>query len=115
MMYFPTSKAAKFKAKGWTDMFGGRIAKSGGAQLTNMLKNNMTALMAYGTLIGLGITGIWIVVAMYVGKKNEQLLKEGKGEEAAGAFDRATGMLTKLRAELKDDDKGRQAAETFHD
>lgn len=78
MMYIPTSKSAKFKAKGWTDMFGGRMAKSGGAQMTNMLKHNMTTLITYGTLLGLGIIGAWIIVAIYVGKKNEQLLKDGQ-------------------------------------
>lgn len=78
MMYIPTSKEAKFKAKGWVDMFGGRMSKMGGSQITNVLKHNMENLFVYGSLIGLGIIGFWIVVAFYVGVKNQHLVKRGE-------------------------------------
>ncbi|MCB9493744.1 MAG: hypothetical protein H6679_05725 [Epsilonproteobacteria bacterium] len=78
MMYIPTSKNAKFKAKGWVDMFGGRSAKMGGAQITNALKHDMATLMTYGTVLGMGLIGLWIAAAIYVGQRNYKLVKEGK-------------------------------------
>ncbi len=73
MMYIPTSKEAKFKSKGWIDTFGGRFSKAGGARVTNAFKHNMNDLMLYGSLIGMGLVGIWFVAALYVGHKNMQL------------------------------------------
>ncbi len=78
MMYIPTSKDAKFKAKGWTDMFGGRLAKAGGSQITDAFKHNLTDLMSYGTAVGLGLITVWSTVALFVGRKNAQLIKENK-------------------------------------
>ena len=78
MMYIPTSKDAKFKAKGWVDTFGGRSIKFLGARITNTLKHNMSTLINFGTLLSLGIVGVWVVVAIYVGNKNAALTKEGK-------------------------------------
>ena len=78
MMYIPTSKDAKLKAKGWIDMFGARSNKVFGAQIVNPLKHHLPSLMLYGTLMGLGITGIWIIVALLVGQKNRQLIKDGE-------------------------------------
>ena len=76
MMYIPTSKDAKFKAKGWIDMFGGRTAKAGGSVITDRLKHSAEELMSMGTLISLGVIGLlWIPAALYVGNKNEQLIK----------------------------------------
>jgi len=77
MMYIPTSKDAKYKAKGWIDMFGGRTAKAAGSAVTNSLKKDMATLMTYGTLFGLGLIGFWIVVAIFVANKNQKLIKDG--------------------------------------
>lgn len=41
------------------------------------------------------------------------MLKNNKGEEAAAAFDKATGFLTKLRGELADDPKAADIAQGF--
>ena len=84
MMYIPTSKDAKFKAKGIIDMLGGRTAKASGAQIGGALniKGNPAAsihnLMLYGSLIGLGVIGVWIIAALYVGRKNQQLVKNNE-------------------------------------
>jgi AAA family ATP:ADP antiporter len=78
MMYIPTSKDAKFKSKGWIDMFGGRFAKAGGAQVTGAFKHSITDLMTYGTFLSLGIIGVWLGAAYYVGRKNQQLIHDGK-------------------------------------
>lgn len=84
MMYIPTSKDAKFKAKGIIDMIGGRTAKASGAQIGGSLniKGNPAAsihnLMLYGSLIGLGVIGVWIIAALYVGRKNQQLVRNNE-------------------------------------
>lgn len=84
MMYIPTSKDAKFKAKGIIDMLGGRSAKATGAQIGGALnvKGNALAsihnLMLYGSLISLGIIGVWILAAFYVGSRNQKLVKNGE-------------------------------------
>jgi len=78
MMYIPTSKDTKFKAKGFIDVFGGRMSKLGGAQITNAFKHNMHHLMVYGAMFSLGLTGIWMIAALYVGYRNAYLIKEGK-------------------------------------
>lgn len=79
MMYIPTSKDAKFKAKGWVDMFGGRSAKFMGSHVTNMFKTNMDQLMSMGTAIGLAIIAIvWFPAAFYVGNTNKDLVDNNK-------------------------------------
>lgn len=78
MMYIPTSKDAKFKSKGWIDMFGGRVSKAGGSTFNEFLKSSPEALMAFGTLLSLGMIGIWIVAAIFVSSKFDKLVKENK-------------------------------------
>lgn len=84
MMYIPTSKDAKFKAKGLVDMVGGRAGKMSGAQIGGSLivPGNVSAsiagLMTTGTLISLGVVGVWAFVAVYVGIKNAQLVEDGE-------------------------------------
>ena len=78
IMYIPTSKDVKFKAKGWIDMFGGRLAKGTGAQFNNLFKSSINSLMVYGTLAALGLIGIWIIIAMYVGRTFNKLTDEDR-------------------------------------
>jgi ATP:ADP antiporter, AAA family len=75
IMYIPTSKDAKFKSKGWIDMFGSRFAKATGAQITGFYKHHLAELMFYGSLFSFGMISIWILAALYVGSKNEELVK----------------------------------------
>lgn len=84
MMYIPTSKDAKFKAKGLVDMVGGRAGKMAGANIGGFLNVSgqpavsIMNLMTTGTLLSLGVIGVWTLVAVYVGIKNAQLVKDGK-------------------------------------
>jgi ATP:ADP antiporter, AAA family len=73
VLYIPTSKDVKFKAKGWIDAFGNRTAKASGALVTDHLKYSFEALIAAGTFISLGITGFWILVAIFVATKFDTL------------------------------------------
>jgi ATP:ADP antiporter, AAA family len=76
VLYTPTSKDVKFKTKNWIDMFGGRSAKATGSAINNTFKANMDNLMFYGTLISLGLVGIWIFVALFVERTFNKLVKE---------------------------------------
>ena len=84
MMYIPTSKDVKFKVKGIVDMLGGRSAKATGATIAGKLNvagdtaASMHNLFFFGSIIGLGIIGVWILAALYVGNKNNQLVKNGQ-------------------------------------
>lgn len=78
MMYIPTTKDVKFKAKGWIDMFGGRSSKGAGSYINDFFKHNPADLLMYGTLISLGIVGVWVMVALYVGSTFNKLTKENK-------------------------------------
>ncbi len=77
IMYIQTSRDVKFKAKGWIDTFGDRSVKAIGGGV-NAIFPIMTDLLFYGSLISLGIVGIWIFAALYVGRKNYQLVQENK-------------------------------------
>lgn len=78
MMYIPTSKDAKFKTKGFIDVFGSRMAKMGGGQINNMFKHSLNDLLVYGTLFSFGLSAVWILAAVYVGNKNAQLIKDNE-------------------------------------
>jgi AAA family ATP:ADP antiporter len=78
VMYIPTSKDVKFKAKSWIDSFGNRSTKAVGAGINNALKTSLPLLISAGTVISLGIVGVWLVVAAYVGNTYNTLQKENK-------------------------------------
>ena len=78
VMYIPTSRDAKFKAKGWIDMFGARGSKALGSGFNEFLKTTPHILLYAGTILSMGLIGIWIMVAYLVGNKFHSLVKEGK-------------------------------------
>lgn len=74
IMYIPTSKDIKFKAKSWIDAFGSRSAKALGAGI-NAFFVEISSLIFYGSIISLGIVGIWILIAIFVSKTNQKLVQ----------------------------------------
>jgi len=76
LLYLPTSKDVKTKAKGFIDGFGGKTSKGIGSLITDQLKGNVSSLLQYGSMISLGVVGIWIFVAFVVGTKYDQLIEE---------------------------------------
>jgi len=84
MMYIPTSNDAKFKVKGITDTVGSRGSKFVGSNIAGSLNVagntalSIANLMAFGTIIGLGFIGVWLVAAIYVGNKNAQLVRDNQ-------------------------------------
>lgn len=78
IMYLPTSKDVKFKAKGWIDGFGGRSAKAVGSGISDSFGGVMANLIFYGSIVSLGIVGFWILIALYVGRTNKKLTDSGQ-------------------------------------
>jgi AAA family ATP:ADP antiporter len=77
ILYIPTSTDIKFKAKSWIDVFGSRSLKGVGGVI-NACFPLIADLAVYGTMISLGIIGLWLPVARYVSKRNHVLVQEGK-------------------------------------
>lgn len=63
VLYIPTSKNIKYKAKAWIDMFGMRFAKATGSGIFSIM-GTATSLVG-GTCIG--IIAVWIFLASLVG------------------------------------------------
>jgi ATP:ADP antiporter, AAA family len=76
VLYIPTNKAVKFKAKGWIDIFGGRSVKGVGAGINNIFRTSLPNLLLYGTVISLGVIGVWIVIASIMGTTFNRLQHE---------------------------------------
>jgi AAA family ATP:ADP antiporter len=76
MLYIPASKDVKFKAKGWIDGFGARLAKAGGSGVNDFFSANLAALMSYGAFISLGVIGFWVIVAFLLGSGYNKLIEE---------------------------------------
>ena len=73
VMYIPTTQDIRFKAKSWIESFGGRTSKGTGAIVTASFAQNLSALLTYGTVISLGIVGVWLIAANLLGKKLNSL------------------------------------------
>jgi AAA family ATP:ADP antiporter len=76
IMYIPTSKDVKFKAKSWIDVQGTQSAKTCGAVAASMF-SSLSTLLVFASIISLGIIAVWIPIAFLVGKKNQELVNSG--------------------------------------
>lgn len=79
ILYIPTTRDIKFKAKGWIDVSGIKLVKAAGSGI-NAAFSNLTALqtISYATPILLLIVSGWAFVARLVSVKNHDLVKEDK-------------------------------------
>jgi AAA family ATP:ADP antiporter len=78
MMYIPTSKDVKFKAKSWIEAFGSRGSKGTGAAINNFFARDLGSLLTFGTITSLSLISIWAVVAFIVGTKYNGLIRDQK-------------------------------------
>ncbi|MBD3231886.1 hypothetical protein GF322_04455 [Candidatus Dependentiae bacterium] len=84
VLYIPTNKDIKFKAKAWTDAFGSRIAKGMGSAFNISLKGASPFFALMTSLsFSLGLSFAWIVVVYFLGKTLQQTIdtKSVIGEE----------------------------------
>ena len=75
LMYIPTTKDVKFKVKSVIDGFGGKLSKGIGSGINSAFAGQFHALMTWGSLISLGIVGFWFVIAIFVGRTYDKLIK----------------------------------------
>jgi ATP:ADP antiporter, AAA family len=69
VLYIPTTKDIKFKAKTWTDAFGSRIAKSFGSIFNVSLKGATPAFALMSSLsLSFGLTFFWVIIVYFLGK-----------------------------------------------
>jgi AAA family ATP:ADP antiporter len=79
VLYIPTTKAIKYKAKAWTDAFGSRIAKSMGSLFNVSLKGVPQAFALLSSLsLCLGLASFWIVIAYFLGRTLQDAIEHQK-------------------------------------
>lgn len=75
VLYIPTTKDIKFKAKTWTDAFGSRIAKSCGSFINSLLKGLPQSFALISTLsLSIGFAGLWIIIVYFLGRTLQNAL-----------------------------------------
>lgn len=75
VLYIPTVKDIKFKAKTWTDAFGSRIAKSCGSIINVSFKGITQACALYATLLlSIGFASLWLVIVYFLGRTLQNAL-----------------------------------------
>lgn len=85
-LFIPTSKDAKYKSKGWIDMFGSRFSKASGAGIKNFQKimtgRGYFATLGAATTFLMGtsfvICVIWFFVAIYAGRTNQKAIDKNE-------------------------------------
>lgn len=77
VMYIPTTRDVRYKAKGWIESFGGRAAKGTGSAVTAAFARNLPGLLLFGTVISIGVVVFWVFIANILGKKYNRLQETG--------------------------------------
>jgi len=87
ILYQVTSHDIMFKCKSVIDTFGQRSSKAMGSIVTNAVSDSLVDLVNYGTIVGLGMSGFLVWVAIFMGKTFEEMQatgrKVGSDEEVA--------------------------------
>ena len=69
----------KYKAQSWIETFGSRSAKASSSVINlgkDVLSSNMYLLIL--TSISFGIIGVWVFVALFLGKRYNKAIEEAK-------------------------------------
>ena len=85
VLYIPTTKAIKFKAKAWTDAFGGRLSKGLGSGINKLLQTLAPVTALFSSLfLSLGLISGWLVVVFFLGRTLQNAITNKKviGEDA---------------------------------
>jgi len=89
ILYQATTKAVKFKAKSWIDVFGARGSKAGGSLVTNAFSDSAANLLTYGCFVAMGVSSFLIYVAWFMGTKFDEYMASGYlvGSESEATVD----------------------------
>ncbi len=86
VLYIPTTKDIKFKAKTWTDAFGSRIAKSCGSIINVSLKGLPQSFALCSTLLlSISFSSLWLIIVYFLGRTLQYAVDNKKviGDDAA--------------------------------
>lgn len=75
-LYIPTTKETRYKAKAWIDMFGSRGSKATGSAINLLKKVIGDAFLPVSTIASLGFIGIWLCLALYLGRTHRKAIDE---------------------------------------
>lgn len=76
VLYIPTTKAIRFKAKAWSDAFGSRFGKSAGSTFNILIKKSSPDFAVFtGMGVSCGLIAAWIFSAYALGKKFQHAVK----------------------------------------
>ncbi len=74
ILYIPTSKNIKYKAKIWTEMFGLRFAKG----TSSVINDGIGSFVRLAGGMSLGVLGVWLGLAYLVGSRYQKTIKNGE-------------------------------------
>ena len=79
ILYIPTVKDIQFKSKAWIDSFGRTLSKTSGSAV-NMFAifQNSSLCLAIESACSIGVAGVWIMIAFFVGKTYMNTVKANK-------------------------------------
>ena len=79
VLYIPTTKDIKFKAKAWSDAFGSRIAKSFGSLFNVAMKGAAPSFILVSSVgLSLGLTSLWLIVVYFLGRTLQDAINNKK-------------------------------------
>lgn len=87
VLYIPTTKDIKFKAKTWNDAFGSRIAKGCGSFFNLTLQSFAPTIALISSIaFSIGLTSLWLIVTYFLGRTLQSAIDNnriiGQAEEA---------------------------------
>lgn len=77
-LYIPTTKVMRFKTKSWIDTFGAKCARGTGSVCSLVAECTPTHLSQIYLSICLGIIGVWVIIAHFMGKRFENVIKDNQ-------------------------------------
>jgi ATP:ADP antiporter, AAA family len=81
-LYIPTVRDIRFKSKAWIDSFGTKFSKGCGALIIGVVQyfavTGSPLFMSLYSAIFASISGLWILLAYFLGKKYDDLVKNNK-------------------------------------
>jgi AAA family ATP:ADP antiporter len=84
-LYVPTSRDEQYKARAFTNMFVQRVGKGIGIGIAFLLTAVSINAVRWLSLVTIAIVVIWIGIAIYAGKRFEQLEEEDRAVVAKAA------------------------------
>ena len=112
ILYQPTSKAVKFKAKSWIDIFGQRGSKALGSVVTNAFSDSAPDLLNYGSFVAMGVSRSSFMSPTGRARSPTRVRRQGRrgARHPRQRRRRRRHLLRRRRERTRHDDQGREEA-----